>query len=186
MELDNSETIKIGIIGEGSLADLFIEYFIKADVNLNLLESAIDLYARTPNVYCHNSLFAIAKHSSIIITIMPDGPALEKILFDEDGISNYLSQGSVIIDMSSVSPELIQEISEQLIEKEMHFLDAALINEEKSESGLMQMMLFGGDSHAYNKVLPLFQRIIKSVKHLGGNGASQFYRQAFAVRAKNA
>ena len=186
MELDNNEIIKIGVVGEGSLTDLFIEYFIKADVSLNLLESASDIDTRTSNVYYHNSLFSIAKHSSIIVTMMPDGPALEKILFDEDGISNHLSQGSVIIDMSSVSPELIQEISEQLIEKEVHFLDAALINEEKNESGLMQMMLIGGDKHAYNKILPVFQRIIKNVKHIGANGASQFYRQAFAVRAKNA
>ena len=59
-----------------------------------------------------------------------------------------------------------------------------LINEEQSESDLMQMMLIGGDCHAYNKVLPVFQRIVKNVKHLGANGASQFYRQAFAVRAK--
>ncbi|MBT8125038.1 MAG: hypothetical protein KJO81_09460 [Gammaproteobacteria bacterium] len=186
MELDNSEIIKIGIVGEGSLTDLFVEYFINAGVSLNLLESAIDIDTRTSNVYYHNSLFSIAKHSSIIVTMMPDGPALEKILFDEDGISNHLSQGSVIIDMSSVSPELIQEISEQLIEQEVHFLDAALINEAQSESDLMQMMLIGGDSHAYNQVLPVFQRIIKDVKHLGANGASQFYRQAFAVRAKNA
>ena len=186
MELDNSEIIKIGVVGEGSLTDLFIEYFIKADVSLNLLESGINSHTRTSNVHYYNSLFAIAKHSSIVITMMLDGPALEKILFDDDGISNYLAQGSIIIDMSSVSPELIQEISEQLIEKEIHFLDAALINEEQSESELMQMMLIGGDKHAYNKILPVFQRIIKNVKHIGANGASQFYRQAFAVRAKNA
>ena len=121
MGLDNSENLKIGIVGEGSLTDLFIEYFIKADVSLNLLESGTNSYSFTPNVYYHNSLFSIARHSSIIITIMSDGPALEKTLFDEDGISNYLAQGSIIIDMSSVSPELIQEVSEQFDRKRNTF-----------------------------------------------------------------
>lgn len=184
MEPDDSEVIKIGILGEGSITDLFIEYFIKAKVSLNLLESGVSLQAKTSNIYYHNSLYSIAKCSSIIITIMSDGPALEKLLFDEDGLCSHLAQGSIIIDMSSVSPELILEISEQLVEKEIHFLDAALINEEQSETEHMQMMLIGGDDHAYSKVLPVFQRIIKNVKHLGASGASQFYRQAFAVRAK--
>ena len=184
MGFNNSETLKVGIVGKGSLANLLIMKLLEMGISINLLDSTENQYFYKSSIRYHNSLPSLARCSSMIITITSDGPELERILFSNLGIVNFITTRDVIVDMSSVSPELIQEISEQLIEKEIQFLDAALINEEQNESGLIQMILIGGDSHAYNKVLPVFQQIAKNVKHLGANGASQFYRQAFAVRAK--
>ncbi len=186
MGTDDSEIVNIGIVGQGNLANLFIMKLLEAEYSINLLDSNDNKNYEKSTIHYHHSLAKLVRCSSIIITITSDGPALEHALFSEQGIVNFIAAGTVIVDMSSVSPELIQEISEQLVEKEILFLDAALINEEQNQSGLMQMMLIGGESHAYEMVLPIFQRIVKNVKHLGANGASQFYRQAFAVRAKKA
>ncbi|QMU60426.1 MAG: hypothetical protein GKR92_01415 [Gammaproteobacteria bacterium] len=180
----DSEIIKIGIVGEGSLANLLIMKLLDADIFVNLLASNNNQNLDKPTVYFHNSLSALVRSSSIIITITPDGPALEQVLFSKQGVVNCIASDTIIVDMSSVSPEFIKEISEQLIEKEIQFLDAALINEERCESGLIQMMLIGGERHTYEKVMPIFKQIVSTMKHLGENGASQFYRQAFGVRAK--
>ena len=126
----------------------------------------------------------MVKASDIIITICEDGPELENVLFGNNGIAQVGTGGTVIIDMSTVSPELIKEISEQLNEYERPFLDATVINEEQMESGLIHMMLVGGDKNLYDKVLPELSLIAENVIHIGENGASKFYRQAFAVRNK--
>jgi len=186
MALDDSEIVNIGIVGEGSLANLFIKKLLAAGYSINILDANDNPIFEKSTIHYHYSLANLVRASSIIITITSDGPALENALFDQQGIVNYIAAGTVIVDMSSVSPEFIQEISEQMVEKEILFLDAVLINEEQHQSGLMQMMLIGGEGYAYEIVLPIFKRIVKNVKHLGVNGASQFYRQAFAVRAKKA
>ena len=102
MDVDDSENITIGIIGEGPTRDLFIEYLLKKEISIHLLGSNVNPYDGISNIYYHKFLSSLVRNSSIIITIMSDGPALERILFDEEGISNYLAQGNVIIDMSSV------------------------------------------------------------------------------------
>ena len=184
MSSSDEEKIEIAILGEGKLAELIIEKLLISQFTINLLESDKNPYSENCNVQSHNSILRIVKSSSIIITILSDGPALEKTLFGEQGVLNYISSGNTIIDMSSVSPELIKEISEQLVEKEIPFLDAAIINEETTESGRIQMILIGGEEYVYKSVLPVFKSIADNVRHIGENGASQFYRQAFGVRSK--
>ncbi len=184
MNLYDDEKIEIAILGSGKLSDLIIEKLIPTQITINILESDKNPYSGNCSVQSHSSILRVVKSSSIIITILSDGPALEEMLFGEQGILNYVSSVNTIVDMSSVSPELIKEISEQLVEKEVPFLDAAIINEVASESALIQMILIGGEEHIYKSVLPVFQTIADEVKHIGENGASQFYRQAFGVRAK--
>lgn len=184
MEIDKDENIEIGIIGEGSLVNLLANKFIKAGVSINMLEKyQTDDMAKT-GIRNHQSLVTFSRVSAVIITVLPDGPALESMLLGREGIVNFSSAGKIVVDMSSVSPELILELSEQFVEKEMSLLDAAIVNEEKSQSDNIQMMMIGGDTDAYNKVQPIFQIIIENVKHIGANGATQFYRQAFGVRKK--
>jgi len=178
-----NKNLAIGILGEGNLVSLISEQLLNSRYSLNILDSQ-KIENIEGSVFYFNSIRSLISASKIVITIAADGPELERLLFDDEGISNSSLGGRVIIDMSPVSPEFIQEISEQLIEKDISFLDAAIINEQKDQSGALQMLLVGGEKSVYEKTLPIFQSISKSVKYLGANGASQFYRQAFGVRKK--
>ena len=184
MELACDDEYEVAVVGEGSMADLLVSKLLNAGVLVNIYRAKSEADASIPGLRCHASLISICRTSTTVISVLPDGPMLEKILFGNEGVTRFCSTGTVIIDMSSVSPELIQEISEQLVELEMFFLDSVVLNEDNSDSDFIHMMLFGGDQYAYEKVHPIFQRIARNIKHIGVNGASQFYRQAFAVRAK--
>ena len=185
-----NDEVEIGIVGTGSVVHLLVNTLQNTDVSINMLENQVKEselgFEKKPstNIRFHDSLSTLARKSTVIITALSDGPELEKTLFSKRGIASFISSSNVIVDMSSVSPELIQEISEQLTENEISFLDAAIINEEQTEPDVVQMMLIGGDEYVYERVQPIFQCIAKDVRHIGTNGASQFYRQAFAVRAK--
>ncbi len=179
----DAEDIKIGIIGEGKLANLLSDRLSKARFFVHRLsEQESDQSSSHSRSIVSPS--AIAQLSDIVITICSDGPELEEILFGHDGVAAYGAIRGIIIDMSNVSPELIQELSEQFIEKEIPFLDATILNEGQRDAENIQMVLVGGEHSLYQQVLPVFEKIANEVKHIGVNGASQFYRQAFGVRAK--
>ena len=184
MDNDECKKIKIGIVGKEKLSILLITKLLNTDFEINLLDSIEEQSLEYLSVRYHSSIPSLVRRCSIVFTILSDEPELEETLFGEYGIINYVSGGNVIVDMSSVSPEFIKEISEQLLEKEISFLDATIINEEPPESGLIQMILIGGDDHVYKSVLPVIRSLADEVRHIGENGASQFYRQAFGVRPK--
>ncbi len=183
MNISGAGKAEIGILGKGNLANLMIRRFSNAGLSVNVLQTCIDSPACS-NVRLHGSVAHLVGACPIIITIMSDTPELENIFFGDEGIAWFIRADNVVIDMSSVSPEFLQELSERLVERGISFLDAVVINEAEGESGTMQMILVGGESSVYKQVLPTFKKIAKSVKHIGLNGASQFYRQAFAVRRK--
>ncbi|MDE0410973.1 MAG: NAD(P)-binding domain-containing protein [Gammaproteobacteria bacterium] len=178
-----AEEIEIGIIGRGTLADLIATHLGKAGYALGGLEDESGV---------SNSLIArefpsprmLAGACPVIVTALSDGTELERVLFGDTGIAQCWRTDTLVIDMSTVSPEFLQELSEQLVENGIAFLDAVIINEDAGDPDSIQMMLVGGDANDYERALPIFEKIARSVRHLGSSGASQFYRQAFAVRKK--
>lgn len=174
----------IGILGKGNLANFMIDQLLNAKLSVNVSQAHSDNLVHS-NACFYNSITSFVRACPVIITVMSDTPELEDIFFGDEGIVQFIRAGSIIIDMSAVSPEFLQELSERLMEKEISFLDAVIISESKKESRAIRMMLVGGESSVYEQVLPMFNKIAKSVRHIGANGASQFYRQAFAVRRKN-
>ena len=181
--MTSNKDISIGIIGEGHVRKLLIEKLIKENILVNLLEEQFQKNF-VEQAYLCKSIFEFVIKSNIIITICKDEPELEEYLFGEDGITQFNMSNKIIVDMSSVSPEFIQELSEQLAEIEVDFLDAVIINETEEAHGAIQLIQFGGEKSIFENVQPLFERIATNVKHIGINGASQFYRQAFGVRKK--
>ena len=65
---------------------------------------------------------------------------------------------------------------------ERYFLDAAVVDATCSSNKTAQMILIGGERSVYEKAYPLLQVLAHRVEHIGGHGASQFHRQAFAIR----
>ena len=177
-EIDNLE---IGLIGQGNVAELVSKHLNKAGFSLHVLE---DQFSSKNDIVVnsHNSLVSLSRKCSIIITIVLDSFELEELLFGEAGMTQCNLSNRIIIDMSSVSPEFIQELSEKFSEIDVPFLDAVIIHENQNDSDAIQMILVGGEESIYKSVLPVFEKIAINVKHIGMNGASQFYRQAFGVR----
>ena len=65
---------------------------------------------------------------------------------------------------------------------ERYFLDAAYVDAKQDNNSSIQMILVGGERSVYDKVNSLLESLADGVEHIGGHGASQFHRQAFAIR----
>jgi 3-hydroxyisobutyrate dehydrogenase len=115
----------------------------------------------------------LAFHSDIIITCVSDTPDVEQVLLGEGGVIHGAGPGSLVIDMSTISPRATQRIAAHLAERHIHMLDAPVSGgSEGAARGTLSIMV-GGDVIQFERALPVFQAMGTTITHLGPIGAGQ-------------
>lgn len=115
----------------------------------------------------------VAAHSDIIITCVSDTPDVEAVILGEDGVIHGAKQGSLVIDCSTISPKVTKEIAAKLAEKGIHMLDAPISGgSEGAAKGTLSIMV-GGDADQFERAMPVFQAMGKTITHIGPNGTGQ-------------
>ncbi len=115
----------------------------------------------------------VAERTDVIITMVTDTPDVEEVLFGPNGVSEGLTPGKVVVDMSTISPEKTVEFAQRLEEMGVDMLDAPVSGGQRgAKEGTLTIMV-GGKEDLYRKCLPLFQAMGKNIFHVGGNGDGQ-------------
>ena len=115
----------------------------------------------------------VAEASEVIITIVTDSPDVEAVILGEDGVIHGAKPGSIVIDMSTISPDVTREIARQLKEREIEMLDAPVSGGDKGAiEGTLSIMV-GGEADVFERALPVFRAMGKTFTHVGSNGAGQ-------------
>jgi len=168
-------TMNIGFIGPGIMG---------GPMALNLMKGGHKLwiYARRPEAMqglvkagataCSSSA-EVAKHADVIFLIVSDTPDVESVIFGENGIAKGARKGSVIVDMSTISPTATKVFAERLAKQGVEMLDAPVSGGEGGAiSGTLSIMV-GGKAKVFEQVKPLFECMGKNIVHIGDNGAGQ-------------
>src|ERR1051325_10630598 len=112
-----------------------------------------------------------AGSGDVLITMLPDGPDVESAVLGKDGVLEGARSGSVLVDMSSVSPLVSQKIGEECAQKGVDFLDAPVSGgEPKAVDGTLAIMV-GGQQKVFDRVAPILQTMGSSVTLTGPVGA---------------
>lgn len=115
----------------------------------------------------------VAAHSQIIISCVSDTPDVEAVILGESGIIHGAKAGSLVIDMSTISPQATREIAARLHEKQIHMLDAPISGgSEGAANGTLSIMI-GGDAAQVERAMPAFQAMGKTITHVGTTAAGQ-------------
>lgn len=123
----------------------------------------------------------VAAKAEIIITMLPDSPDVKKVVLGENGIAEGVRPGSIVIDMSTVSPMVEVEIAEELRKKGVEYLDAPVTGSTMgAESGTLTIMV-GGSKEAFERALPVLKTMGKNIVHMGGNGMGQMTKMCNQV-----
>ncbi|HPQ17352.1 MAG TPA: NAD-binding protein, partial [Bryobacteraceae bacterium] len=119
-----------------------------------------------------------ASRAEVTITMLPDGPDVEAAVLGPGGVLEGAAKGSILVDMSSVSPLVSQKIGKACAERGVEFLDAPVSGgEPKAIDGTLAIMV-GGDQKTFDKVLPLFQVMGSSATLTGPVGAGNVTKLA--------
>jgi 2-hydroxy-3-oxopropionate reductase len=120
----------------------------------------------------------VAARSEITITMLPDGPEVEAAITGPNGVLEGAAPGSIIVDMSSISPLAAQRVGAACAAKGVEFLDAPVSGgEPKAVDGTLAIMA-GGRQEVFDKVLPLFQSMGSSATLAGPVGAGNVTKLA--------
>lgn len=114
-----------------------------------------------------------AGKSDVIITIVTDTPDVEKVILGENGIIEGIRPGSVVIDMSTISPSATRTMAAALEEKGADMLDAPVSGGDTGAIAGTLSIMVGGKKQAFDRCLPVFEAMGKSINLIGDHGAGQ-------------
>lgn len=166
---------RIGFIGLGIMGKPMCANLIKAGYSLtvwNRSQPGIDTVVGY-GAEAGRSPADVAEKSDIIITIVTDSPDVERVVLGPDGVIEGAKPGSVVIDMTTMSPAVTRNIAARLAEKGVDMLDAPVSGGDVgAKNGTLSIMV-GGKVPVFERCLPVFEAMGKNILHIGDHGAGQ-------------
>jgi 2-hydroxy-3-oxopropionate reductase len=115
----------------------------------------------------------VAQKADVIITMVPDTPDVEKVLFGAQGVAEGLTKGKIVVDMSSISPIETKLFAKRVNELGCDYVDAPVSGGEVGAKNAALTIMVGAAEAVFDKVKPLFELMGKNITLVGENGAGQ-------------
>lgn len=115
----------------------------------------------------------VAERAEVIITMVPDTPDVEAVLFGPRGVAEGLSPDKIVVDMSSISPIETRRFAARIMELGCEYVDAPVSGGEVGAINGTLSIMVGGTATAFHRLKPLFDLMGKNVTHVGGHGDGQ-------------
>jgi 2-hydroxy-3-oxopropionate reductase len=176
----SSKSKKIGFIGLGVMGKPMAKNLIKAGFKLKVFDLKADVVAEVAALGAEKgtSPAQVARDCDIIITMLPNSPQVIQVLTGEDGVLQTFRPGSIIIDMSSISPVVAKKMYNAAAEKEVEMLDAPVSGgEPKAIDGTMSIMV-GGKPEVFESVKDILLSMGGSAVLMGEIGSGNITKLA--------
>jgi 3-hydroxyisobutyrate dehydrogenase len=174
-------SMRVGFVGLGTMGGAMAANAARAGFT-------VTAWNRTPGraaelgdlgVSMAGSASAVAAASDLVITIVSDTPDVEAVLFGPDGVADGATNGSLVVDMSTISPSATRDFSERLAGKGVAMLDAPVSGgSEGAKKGTLSIFV-GGDAADLERARPVLESLGTTITHVGPIGSGQ------AVKAVN-
>lgn len=115
----------------------------------------------------------VAQKAKTVITMLPDSPQVREVVFGENGLVAAMSEDSLHIDMSTIAPSTAIEVSTALAGVGAHALDAPVSGGEAGAINAALSIMVGGAETDVERAMPLFEKMGKTIVHVGASGAGQ-------------
>ena len=170
---------KIGFVGLGIMGRPMAGHLIAAGHELFLhSRSGIPDELLAAGAADAASPAGAARAGDVVFTMVPDTPDVEKVLFGDHGIASGLSEGKVVVDMSSISPVATRDFAARINALGCQYLDAPVSGGEVGAKNAALTIMVGGEQATFDRVRPLFETMGKNITLVGGNGDGQITKVA--------
>jgi 2-hydroxy-3-oxopropionate reductase len=115
----------------------------------------------------------LAASVEVVITMLPDTPDVELVMFGEDGVEGGIRPGSLVIDMSTIRPSDARTFADRLATRDVSMLDAPVSGGERGAIDGTLSIMVGGAVDAFRRALPFLEVLGGNVTHVGPSGAGQ-------------
>lgn len=166
---------RIGFVGLGLMGEPMARNLLSAGYTLQVHNRSRPAVDRTVRAGAHetSSPAEAAEGADLVILMLPDSPDVEAVVEGDDGVATTMRAGSVLVDMSTISPLVTRRLAATLAEQGVDMLDAPVSGGQKGaiDGGLTIMV--GGHEDRFAACRPVFDVLGGSVTHIGQHGAGQ-------------
>lgn len=166
----------VGFIGLGVMGKPMAKHLLAKGyrvVGFNRSRPAVDEIVAAGGVAA-TSPADVARQASVVITMVPDTPDVERVLTGADGVLSTLTHGSVVIDMSSISPVATRSLAALVQANGSTMLDAPVSGGEVGAINATLSIMVGGPASALARVHPILECMGSRIIHVGEEpGAGQ-------------
>jgi 2-hydroxy-3-oxopropionate reductase len=118
------------------------------------------------------------KDADVVCVMVPDSPDVQDVLAGEGGVFENAKQGALVIDFSSIRPDVTVELAKQAEDNGLRLLDAPVSGGEKGAQDAVLSIMVGGDAADFEEAKPIFDVVGKTVVHVGPSGSGQTVKAA--------
>jgi 2-hydroxy-3-oxopropionate reductase len=164
---------KIAFIGLGIMGRPMAGHLKTAGHEVTVVERASLTEADRAAFAVAPTIEAATQGAEVVITMVPDTPDVERVLFGAHGVAAGLAAGTLVIDMSSISPTATKEFAARIAALGGHYLDAPVSGGEVGAKNAALTIMVGGEPADFDRALPLFQAMGKNITLVGPVGSGQ-------------
>ena len=115
----------------------------------------------------------VAKDSEFVFTIVGYPADVRAVYLGDGGLVDQAAPGTVLVDMTTSEPLLAGEIYHAAQGRGIHALDAPVSGGDLGARNVALAIMVGGDQEPFDRTLPLFEKMGKNIRLMGGAGAGQ-------------
>jgi len=116
--------------------------------------------------------------ADVVCVMVPDSPDVQLVLAGEGGVFDSAKPGSLVIDFSSIRPDVTVALAEQARERGFRLLDAPVSGGEAGARNAALSIMVGGDAEDFASAQPIFDAVGKTIVHVGPSGSGQTVKAA--------
>ena len=172
--------MKIGFIGIGVMGEAMASHLLNAGHHLyvyNRTKSKADSIVKAGAIWCED-VKSIATICDVIFTIIGVPKDVENVYLGEDGLINHAKENTILIDMTTSTPDLAKRIYEAGQIKGLRCLDAPVTGGDVGAKNGTLTIMVGGDEKTYKEVLPILELMGKTIVYMGVAGSGQHTKMA--------
>ena len=172
--------MNIGFIGVGVMGRHMVNNLLKNNFN-------VSIYARNKEkiqdfisngVKAYDTIKELCNNSDVVITIVGYPTDVREVYFDEDKILNNVKENTIVIDMTTSSPSLAEEIYFEAKKKNIYSMDCPVTGGDTGAKNATLTIFAGGDEEIFNKIKPILDAMGNNVCYCGKCGSGQHAKLA--------
>lgn len=171
---------RIAFIGIGVMGSSMAGHLLDAGYDMHLFtrtrEKALPLIER--GAHWHDGVAACVAGADAVITIVGFPPDVEEVYFGANGVIENASPGALLIDMTTTAPSLSVRIYEAAKARGLFAIDAPVSGGDVGAKNGTLSIMAGGDREAFERAMPLFERMGKTIHYTGRAGTGQHTKMA--------
>ncbi len=167
--------IGVGVMGNGMVKNLLSHGY---EVNAYTRTRAKALEALEAGAEWRESAADCVRDADAVITMVGFPPDVEEVYFGEKGILANARPGTLVIDMTTTSPRLAQRIYTEAADRGLSALDAPVSGGDTGARAGTLAIMVGGDREAFERAVPIFEAMGKSIRYMGVAGSGQHTKMA--------